>query len=236
MAVHIPLAPEAQSEASVLMKSSMNILSPANGAPITVPSQDIVLGCYYLTKAKSHGKGEGRVFGTTDDVELALAAGEVETLSPIRLRVSGEFMDLTASRDDQDVLRTEVQQIEKKVINTTVGRALFNSSLPEGLPYVNGLLKKKGLGQLVQYCYLRHGVTKTVEMLDGLKNLGFGYATRSGLSIGIDDRIVPAQKASLGKGAGDEVLRVEQQYLEALQQSHCDLVGRDREGCRRDVR
>jgi len=191
MAVHIPLAPEAQIEASVLMKSSKNILSPANGAPITVPSQDIVLGCYYLTKAKSHAKGEGRVFGTTDDVELALAAGEVETLSPIRLRVSGEFMDLTASRDDQDVLRTEVQQIEKKVINTTVGRAIFNSSLPDGLPY-----------------------TKTVEMLDGLKNLGFAYATRSGLSIGIDDLIVPAQKASLVKGAGDEVLRVEQQYLE----------------------
>ena len=214
MAVHIPLGPEAQIEASVLMTSSKNILSPANGAPITVPSQDIVLGIYYLTKAKSNAKGEGRVFGTVDDVELALAAGEVETLSPIRLRVSGEFMDLTASRDDQDVLRTEVQQIEKKVINTTVGRAIFNGSLPDGLPYINGLLKKKGLSQLVQYCYLRHGVTKTVEMLDGLKDLGFYYATLSGLSIGIDDLIVPAQKASLVKGADDEVLRVEQQYLE----------------------
>jgi DNA-directed RNA polymerase subunit beta' len=214
MAVHIPLAPEAQIEASVLMKSSKNILSPANGAPITVPSQDIVLGCYYLTKSKRDAKGEGRVFGTTDDVQLALMAGEVETLSPIRLRVSGEFMDLTAARDDQDVLRTEVQQIEKKVINTTVGRAIFNSSLPDGLPYINGLLKKKGLAQLVQYCYLRHGVTKTVDMLDGLKNLGFGYATRSGLSIGIDDLIVPAQKELLVKESNDEVLRVEQQYLE----------------------
>ena len=214
MAVHIPLAPEAQIEASVLMKSSKNILSPANGAPITVPSQDIVLGCYYLTKEKANAKGAGRVFGTVDDVVLALAAGVVETLSPIRLRVTGEFMDLTASRDDQDVLRTEVQLIDKKVINTTVGRAIFNGSLPDGLPYVNGLLKKKGLGQLVQYCYLRYGVDKTVEMLDRLKNLGFGYATRSGLSIGIDDLIVPAQKASLIKGANDDVIRVEQQYLE----------------------
>ena len=214
MAVHVPLAPEAQIEASVLMTSSRNILSPANGAPITVPSQDIVLGCYYLTKAKSNAKGEGRVFGTVDDIELALMAGEVETLSPIRLRVSGEFMDLTASRDDQDVLRTEVQQLDRKVINTTVGRAIFNSSLPAGLPYVNGLLKKKGLGQLVQYCYLRHGVARTVKMLDGLKNLGFGYATRSGLSIGIDDLIVPAQKGPLVKAANDEVLLVEQQYLE----------------------
>ena len=214
MAVHIPLAPEAQIEASVLMKSSRNILSPANGAPITVPSQDIVLGCYYLTKAKTGAKGEDRVFGNVDDVVLALVAGVVETLSPIRLRVTGEFMDLTASRDDQDVLRTEVQQVEAKVINTTVGRAIFNGSLPDGLPYVNGLLKKKGLGQLVQYCYLRYGVAKTVEMLDRLKNLGFGYATRSGLSIGIDDLIVPTEKAALIKEANNDVIRVEQQYLE----------------------
>ena len=214
MAVHIPLAPEAQIEASVLMKASKNILSPANGAPITVPSQDIVLGCYYLTKAKSKAKGEGMVFGSVDHVGLALAAGEVETLSPIRLRVSGELMDLTASRDDQDVLRTEVQQIDRKVINTTVGRAVFNSALPDGLPFVNGLLKKRGLSQLVQYCYLRYGVAKTVDMLDSLKQLGFGYATRSGLSIGIDDLIVPALKASMVKEANDEVIRVEQQYLE----------------------
>ena len=214
MAVHLPLGPEAQIEASVLMKSSKNILSPANGAPITVPSQDIVLGCYYLTKENTAAKGAGRVFGCVDHVVLALAAGEVETLSPIRLRVSGELMDLTASRDDQDVLRTEVQQIDRKVINTTVGRAVFNDSLPEGLPYFNGLLKKKGLSQLVQYCYLRHGVAKTVDMLDGLKDLGFGYATRSGLSIGIDDLIVPAQKGPLVSEANDEVLRVEQQYLE----------------------
>ena len=214
MAVHIPLAPEAQIEASVLMKSSRNILSPANGAPITTPSQDIVLGCYYLTKAKNKAKGEGRVFGNVDHVQLALMAGEVETLSPIRLRVSGGLMDLTASRDDQDVLRTEVQQIDTKLINTTVGRALFNDALPPELPFINGLLKKKGLGQLVQYCYLHHGVTKTVEMLDGLKKLGFGYATRSGLSIGIDDLIVPSQKATLVQAANDEVLRVEKQYLE----------------------
>ncbi len=214
MAVHIPLAPEAQIEASVLMKSSKNILSPANGAPITTPSQDIVLGCYYLTKAKNKAKGEGRVFCDVDDVMLALAAGVVETLSPIRLRVSGGLMDLTASRDDQDVMRTEVQEVDKKIINTTVGRAIFNGSLPDELPYINGLLKKKGLGQLVQYCYLRHGVPKTVEMLDGLKDLGFGYATRSGLSIGVDDLIVPSQKASLVKAANDEVISVEQQYLE----------------------
>ena len=214
MAVHIPLAPEAQIEASVLMKASKNILSPANGAPITVPSQDIVLGCYYLTKAKRNAKGEGRVFGAVDHVGLALAAGEIETLSPIRLRVTGELMDLVASRDDQDVLRTQVQQVERKVISTTAGRVVFNAALPDELPYFNGLFKKKGLGQLVQYCYLRFGVSKTVEMLDSLKKLGFGYATKSGLSIGIEDLIVPELKASLIKKANDEVIRVEQQYLE----------------------
>ena len=214
MAVHIPLAPEAQIEASVLMKASKNILSPANGAPITVPSQDIVLGCYYVTKAKKGAKGEGRVFGSVDEVGLALTAGEIETLTPIRLRLSGALMDLTVARDDQDVLRIPVQEVERKIIDTTAGRVVFNSALPDEIPFVNGILKKKGLGQLVQYCYLRHGVAKTVEMLDRLKQLGFGYATRSGLSIGIDDLIVPAQKASMIKEANDEVIRVEQQYLE----------------------
>ncbi len=214
MAVHIPLAPEAQIEASVLMKASKNILSPANGAPITVPSQDIVLGCYYVTKAKKGAKGEGRVFGSVEEVALALAGGDIETLSPIRLRITGELMDLTVSRDDQDVLRTPAQKVERRIIDTTAGRVVFNSSLPDEIPFVNGVLKKKGLGQLVQYCYLRHGVAKTVEMLDRLKQLGFGYATRSGLSIGIDDLIVPAQKASMIKEANDEVIRVEQQYLE----------------------
>ncbi|HEY7447774.1 MAG TPA: DNA-directed RNA polymerase subunit beta', partial [Vicinamibacterales bacterium] len=214
MAVHIPLAPEAQIEASVLMMSANNILSPSNGAPIAVPSQDIVLGCYYLTKAKPGAKGEGRAFGNIDDVLLALEAKELETLTPIRLRYSGELQDLTASRDDQDVLRTEVQVVENKIINTTVGRVIFNDSLPKGVPFVNGLLKKKGLQQLVQSCYLRDGLERTVEMLDSLKNLGFLYATKSGLSIGIDDLIIPAEKPVLVEKARDEVVKVEQQYLE----------------------
>src|SRR6186713_125868 len=214
MAVHIPLSPEAQIEASVLMMSSNNVLSPANGAPIAVPSQDIVLGCYYLTKAKAGAKGEGRAFGNTEDVMLALEAGELETLSPIRLRFTGSIMDLTTARDDQDVLHTEVQEVTGKIINTTVGRVLLNEQLAKGFPYVNGLLKKKGLQQLVQKCYLDFGLERTVEMLDALKNLGFTYATRSGLSIGIDDLIIPANKGQLVENARNEVIKVEQQYLE----------------------
>jgi DNA-directed RNA polymerase subunit beta' len=214
MAVHIPLSPEAQIEASVLMLSSNNILSPAHGAPIAIPSQDIVLGCYYLTKARTNAKGEGRAFGNPDDVMLALEAGEVETLSPIRLRYTGDLQDLTVSRDDQDVLRTEVQTVNNKIINTTVGRVILNESLPAEMPFINGLLKKKGLQQLVQSCYLKFGLEKTVEMLDSLKNLGFTYATKSGLSIGIDDLIIPKEKAGLVAQARAEVIKVESQYLE----------------------
>src|ERR1700716_779737 len=214
MAVHIPLSPEAQIEASVLMLSSNNILSPAHGAPIAIPSQDIVLGCYYLTKSKNGAKGEGRAFGNPDDVMLALEAGELETLSPIRLRYTGDLQDLTASRDDQDVLRTEVQTVNSKIINTTVGRVILNQSSPVEMPFVNGLLKKKGLQQLVQSCYLKFGLEKTVEMLDSLKTLGFTYATKSGLSIGIDDLIIPKEKAPLVETARQEVIKVESQYLE----------------------
>ena len=214
MAVHIPLSPEAQIEASVLMLSANNILSPANGAPIAVPSQDIVLGCYYLTKAKSGAKGEGRAFASADDVMLALELGELETLTPIRLRYTGQLQDLTASRDDQDVLHTEVVTVEKKIINTTVGRVILNQALPPEMPFVNGLLKKKGLQQLVQRCYLHFGLEKTVAMLDAVKHLGFTYATRSGLSIGIDDLIIPARKVELVSAARDEVIRVESQYRE----------------------
>ncbi len=214
MAVHIPLSPEAQIEASVLMLSSNNILSPAHGAPIAIPSQDIVLGCYYLTKAKSGAKGEGRAFGNAEDVMLALEAGEVETLSPIRLRYTGDLQDLTAARDDQDVIHTEVQTVQNKIINTTVGRVILNQALPKDMPFVNGLLKKKGQQQLVQSCYLKFGLEKTVEMLDSLKHLGFTYATRSGLSIGIDDLIIPERKVALVAAARDEVIKVESQYLE----------------------
>src|SRR5215467_11274438 len=214
MAVHIPLSPEAQIEASVLLLSINNIFSPAHGAPIAVPTQDMVLGLYYLTKARPGTKGEGRTFASTDDVLIALEAGELETLSLIRLRYTGELQDLTAARDDQDVLRTEIQTVNNKIINTTVGRVILNQHLPSAMPYVNGLLKKKGLQQLVQSCYLKFGLEKTVEMLDALKNVGFTYATRSGLSIGIDDLIIPKEKQSLVKTARDEVIKVESQYLE----------------------
>src|SRR6202051_2703218 len=221
MAVHIPLSPEAQVEASVLMLSSHNILSPASGQPITVPTQDMVLGLYYLTKAKPGAKGEGRSFANIDEVVIALEMGEVETLTPIRLRYSGEVIDLTQAYDDQDINHTEPINFTREYLNTTVGRAILNDNLPkvvpgvtEAMPYINGLLKKKGIGQLLNYCYLRFGLEVTVKMLDEIKSLGFKYATRAGLSIGIDDMVIPDNKKTLVKDADKLVIAVQQQYLD----------------------
>jgi DNA-directed RNA polymerase subunit beta' len=214
MAVHIPLSPEAQVEASVLMLSSGNILSPANGLPLAVPTQDMVLGIYFLTKSKPGAKGEGRAFGGVEEVLLALDAGEVELLTPIRLRYSGECIDLTTAYDSQDVPHTEPITLNRQFVNTTVGRVIFNDHLPKGTPFINGLLKKRGIQQLVHYCYLRFGQERTVQMLDGLKELGFLYATKAGISIGIDDMVIPGVKATLVENAEKDVVKVQQQYLE----------------------
>src|SRR2546421_6488944 len=212
MAVHIPLSPEAQIEASTLMLASNNILSPASGQPIAVPTQDIVLGCYYLTKMRPNSKGSGRTFASIDDVLIALEMGEVETLTAIKLRHTGKVIDLTKAFDNQNILHTEPIEFNKQYMDTTVGRVILNDVLPQDMPFINGLLKKKGLAQLVQYCYLRFGLQVTVKMLDEIKALGFLYATRAGISIGIDDMVVPAQKAGLVRDAEKEVVLVENQY------------------------
>src|SRR5262252_2215717 len=214
MAVHIPLSPEAQIEASTLMLSSNNILSPAHGAPIAVPTQDMVLGLYYLTKARPGTKGEGRTFASIDDVLIALEMGEVETLTPIKLRYTGKVIDLVKAFDNQNLLHTEPIEFAKQYMDTTVGRVILNDTLPDEMPYINGLLKKKGLAQMVQYCYLKYGRAITVRMLDDVKKLGFNYATRAGISIGIDDMIVPGEKAGLVKDAEKAVIEVQSQYQE----------------------
>src|SRR5438094_908721 len=212
MAVHIPLSPEAQIEAATLMLSSNNVLSPAHGAPIAVPTQYMVLGCYYLTKSRPGTKGEGRTFASSEDVLIALEMSEVETLTPIKLRHTGKVIELTKAFDNQNILHTEPAEYVKQYMSTTVGRVIMNDHLPEDMPFINGLLKKKGLGQLVQYCYLKFGLQITVQMLDEIKNLGFLYATRAGISIGIDDMVVPSEKAGLVREGEKEVVAVESQY------------------------
>ncbi|HZQ43271.1 MAG TPA: DNA-directed RNA polymerase subunit beta' [Acidobacteriaceae bacterium] len=214
MAVHIPLSPEAQIEASVLMLASHNILSPASGQPITVPTQDMVLGLYYLTKSKVGAVGEGRAFANVEEVLMALEAKQVETLTPIRLRYTGAVLDMTNAYDDQDITHTEPVHFNKQYISTTVGRAILNDALPEGIPFINGLLKKKGIGQLVNYCYLNLGLETTVRALDRIKELGFQYATRSGLSVGFDDMVIPESKYTVVADAEKQVIALQGQYLE----------------------
>src|SRR5213594_242440 len=216
MAVDIPLSHKARAEALVLMLSSQNILSPANGQPTVVPTQDIVLGIYYLTKEKRTARGAGRVFGDFDEVLMAHATGDVGILAPVRVRYTGELIDLTTQYDDQALLDASTQSVENRLIVTTVGRVLFNTHLPEGMPYINGLMKRKGLGQLVTFCYLRWGNEKTVDLVDRLKDLGFLYATKAGISIGIDDMVIPDNKQALVDQARRDQIQMEQQYLDGV--------------------
>ena len=212
MAVHIPLSPEAQIEASVLMLSTQNLLSPASGQPVAVPTQDMVLGVYYLTRPKPGAKGEGRTFGSIDEVLMAWDAGEVETQTSIRLRYNGPLIDMTTAYDEQAIVHAEIIDAKNHMLNTTVGRVILYDNMPKGMPFINGLLKKKGLGQLVSYTYLRYGPEMTVTMLDHIKELGFYYATKAGITISIDDLIVPPGKRDFVDNAQNEVVKVDQQY------------------------
>jgi DNA-directed RNA polymerase subunit beta' len=213
MAVHIPLSPEAQIEASVLMLASNNLLSPASGQPIAVPSQDVVLGSYYLTRDRDGLKGHGKIFGSIEDVLLAFDAKEVEIQTKIHLRVKGDLIDLATEHNPQDVMRATVQKNVSRVIDTTVGRVIFNDRLSCGeLPFINGTLKKKGLQSFVSFCHLRLGHDLTVKILDDLKTTGFLYATKAGVSIGIDDLVTPPNKRDLVAKADEEVEKVNSQY------------------------
>ncbi|HJZ13223.1 MAG TPA: DNA-directed RNA polymerase subunit beta', partial [Acidobacteriota bacterium] len=219
MAVHVPLSVTAKIEAHTLMIATNNLLSPAHGSPLAVPSQDMVLGVYYLTSEKefdeSYSKKRSRFFGSEDEVILAYDNGLVRTHEPMELRLqSRRYVNLT--ENDQDILHAEIQEADSKGVRvkTTVGRVIFNSHLPSHIPFINGTLKKKGLAQLVHYCFLNEGNQATVSMLDELKDIGFLYATKAGISIGIEDLEIPTAKNTLVGQARKEVEAVEQQYLE----------------------
>jgi DNA-directed RNA polymerase subunit beta' len=197
MAVHVPLSHEAQLEAQILMLSSNNVLSPANGAPLVIPTQDMVLGIYYLTKEKKDATGEGRSFADMEEVRMAYDAEDVELQARVRVR----------GFDPQN---------PAELVETTVGRVLFNEVVPTELRPVNKELKKKEITSLVQDCYHRLGNAETVKFLDDLKDIGFRYAGRSGLSIGIDDMKTPSLKAELIERARRQVFEVEQQYQDGV--------------------
>ena len=219
MAVHVPLSPMAQIEARVLMMSTQNILNPANGKPNVVPSQDIVLGGYYLTKKRKGRKGEGMVFANANEVVAAHDAKVVDTHAIIRFRYTGELVDTEAwhrndpkKHSEQEVFECPAVEVKSEIITTTVGRVIFNRALPAEIPFVNGLLKKEGLLSLVNRAYKLNGPEITIKMLDAMKDIGFLWAMRAGVSVGIDDLVVPATKPRLLKEAADEVKAIEHEY------------------------
>jgi len=212
MAVHIPLSVESQVEARTLMLATQNILSPANGRPLAIPSQDMILGCYYLTLARQKLKGEGRMFSSADEVLLALENKEVSLQARVKFKYSGNFMNLSTYYDDQAVMSCPKTVQENSLVESTPGRIIFNSILPKEIPYINGMLKKKGLESLVFYTYLKVGLQSTIDMLDKMKELGFTYATQAGFSLGIDDFVIPKEKSDLVERTQKEVQKIETQY------------------------
>lgn len=189
MAVHIPLSYYAQIETRILMLSSHNILSPANGRPLAIPSQDIVLGCYYLTKVKSNAPGEGKMFASASEVILAYDNDKVALHAKIKLRIK-----------------------DGRILETTVGRAIFNEIVPAGMPFINELLTKKKIEEIIAQSYKLLGNYLTVLFLDRLKELGFTFAMRSGATVGIEDVIVPEEKELLLNRAFKQTEEIQRQY------------------------
>ena len=208
MAVHIPLSVEAQLEARTLMLASNNVLFPANGEPSIVPSQDVVLGLYYTTREKINGKGEGMIFADVAEVQRALDNGVVEITAKISVRLTewvknketGEFSSVT------------------KLVDTTVGRALLSEILPKGLAFenLNKALKKKEISRLINTSFRKCGLKETVVFADKLLQNGFRLATRAGISIAVDDMLVPKEKQGIIERAETEVKEIAQQYASGL--------------------
>ena len=202
MAVHVPLSLEAQLEARALMMSSNNILSPANGDPIIVPSQDVVLGIYYLTRERINARGEGMLFGDLEEVHRAYEAGTVELQAKVKARI-------------QETIDGEVQS---KIVDTTVGRALLSEILPEGLSFehINKPMNKRAISGVINACYRQLGLKDTVVFADQLMYTGFNYATKAGVSFGVEDMVVPVEKAEILDRAENEVKDIQDQYAAGL--------------------
>jgi len=207
MAVHVPLTIEAQLEARALMMSTNNILSPASGDPIIVPSQDVVLGLYWMTRERVNGKGEGMIFSDTEEVSRAHGAGQVDLQSRIKVRIH------------QVVKNANGEDIESNnIVDTTVGRALLWEIVPDGLSFdlVNLNMSKKAISRILNACYRDVGLKPTVIFADKLMYTGFEYSTKSGSSIGVNDFEIPSAKAEIIGEADDEVKEIEDQYAAGL--------------------
>ncbi|MGN6481663.1 DNA-directed RNA polymerase subunit beta', partial [Luteibacter sp.] len=207
MAVHVPLSIEAQLEARALMMSSNNVLSPANGEPIIVPSQDVVLGLYYMTRELVNAKGTGMVFANLGEVRRAYDNRAVELHAKVKVRVRVFNVSETGERT-----------ASTQIVDTTVGRALLAEIIPEGLPFalVNTELTKKNISRLINQSYRLLGLKESVVFADKLMYTGFRFATRAGISIGIDDMKIPAEKKAILEEAEKEVVEIQEQYQSGL--------------------
>ena len=207
MAVHVPLSIEAQLEARALMMSSNNILSPANGDPIIVPSQDVVLGLYYMTRERVNAKGEGMILASLDEARRAYETGVADLQARVKIRV-------TVSERNEDGETEEVT----KIVDTTVGRALLSSILPKGLEFehINRPMAKKAISNVINACYRKLGLKKTVVFADRLMYTGFRNATMAGVSIGVNDMVVPENKQEILEVAEAEVKEIQDQYGSGL--------------------
>src|SRR5579883_1791405 len=207
MAVHVPLSIEAQLEARALMMSSNNILSPANGEPIIVPTQDVVLGLYYMTRELVGAKGEGMVFSDISEVRRAYDNRAVELHAKVKVRIRETFRN-----------ESEEAQTKTSLVDTTVGRALLAEILPEGLAFsrINTELTKKAISRLINACYRELGLKETVVFADKLMYTGFRFATRAGISIGIDDMKIPGEKKAILEEAEKEVVEIQEQFQSGL--------------------
>ena len=207
MAVHVPLSIEAQLESRALMMASNNILSPANGEPIIVPSQDVVLGLYYMTRERINAKGEGMIFSDVKEVHRARQNRDVALHSRIKVRI-------TSTETDESDNKVTAERIAE----TTVGRALLSELLPSGLSFdlINRDMTKKAISELINVCYRTVGLKETVVFADQLMYMGFSYATRGGLSIGVNDMVVPEDKGKILSAADAEVKDIQDQYASGL--------------------
>ncbi len=208
MAVHVPLSIEAQLEARALMMSTNNVLSPANGDPIIVPSQDVVLGLYYASRERLGARGEGMVFADVAEVHRAYGSKYADLHAKISVRIPQSLLD-GAPVEGEDRLR---------LVETTVGRALLSEILPVGLPFglINQVLNKRAISALINDCYRRVGLKETVVFADQLMYAGFHYATRSGASIGFEDLVIPEQKGDILVKAEHRIREVQEQYASGL--------------------
>ncbi|MDG2337333.1 MAG: DNA-directed RNA polymerase subunit beta' [Gammaproteobacteria bacterium] len=207
MAVHVPLTLEAQLEARTLMMSTNNILAPANGEPIIVPSQDVVLGLYYMTRSRVNAKGEGMIFADAKEVQRAYETGNVHLQARIKVRIKDVYNNEEGERIS-----------ETSVVDTTVGRVLLFNIVPEGLPFsmVNQKMAKKPISQILNACYRDVGLKETVIFADQLMYTGYKYSTRSGSSIGVNDFVIPDEKATIIGQANSEVEEIEAQFASGL--------------------